>query len=77
MEIQVKTTTDTGNRTLWPLGGVTSAFATSEHEWFVFVLLPKLPMAPRAFVVPRDMSVPRREPCTGTGGRILGHGGKA
>lgn len=28
--------------------------AASEHEWFVLVLLPKLPLSPRAFVVPRD-----------------------
>jgi hypothetical protein len=28
--------------------------AASQHEWFVLVLLPSLPLAPRAFVVPRD-----------------------
>ena len=54
VEIQVKTATDTGSRTSWPLGAVTSALAASEHEWFVFVHLPRLPMPPRAFVVPRD-----------------------
>ena len=41
LEIQVKTATDTGERTSWPLGGVTSITAASVHEWFVLVLLPK------------------------------------
>jgi hypothetical protein len=54
VEIQVKTASDTGSRTSWPLGGVTQFVAESEHEWFVFVLLPRLPLAPRAFVVPRN-----------------------
>lgn len=54
VEIQVKTASDTGNRTSWLLGGVTQLTATSEHEWFVFALLPKSPLTPRAFVVPRD-----------------------
>jgi hypothetical protein len=54
VEVQVKTASDTGGRTSWPLGGVTGVNAASEHEWFVFVLLPRLPLPPRAFVVPRD-----------------------
>ncbi len=54
VEIQVKTASDTGNRTSWLLGGITQLAAASEHEWFVFVLLPKYPLAPKSFVVPRD-----------------------
>jgi hypothetical protein len=54
VEIQVKTASDTGGRTSWQLGGVTGVTAASQHEWFVLVLLPSLPLAPRAFVVPRD-----------------------
>ena len=54
IEIQVKTASDTGGKTSWPLGGVTQLVAGSEHEWFVLVLLPKFPLTPRAFVVPRD-----------------------
>lgn len=54
VEIQVKTASDWGSSTSWPLGGVTRLIAASEHEWFVLVLLPRLPAAPRAFVVPRD-----------------------
>ena len=54
VEIQVKTASVSGNRTSWQLGGVTQLIAASEHEWFVLVLLPKFPLAPRGFVVPRD-----------------------
>lgn len=54
VEIQVKTASDVGSRTSWQLGGVTRVVAASEHEWFVLVLLPTLPDAPRAFVAPRD-----------------------
>lgn len=54
VEIQVKAATDVGSRTSWPLPRVTELLAASGHEWFVFVLLPKVPVAPRAFVVPRD-----------------------
>jgi hypothetical protein len=54
VEIQVKTATDIGSRTSWPLGGITGLVAESEHEWFVLVILPKLPAPPRAFVAPRD-----------------------
>jgi hypothetical protein len=54
VEIQVKTATDTGSRTSGHLGGVTRVVAASEHEWFVLVLLPKFPLMPRAFVLPRD-----------------------
>jgi hypothetical protein len=54
VEIQVKTASDTGSRTSWPLGRITQLTAASEHEWFVLVLLPKFPLAPTAFVVPRD-----------------------
>jgi hypothetical protein len=54
VEIQVKTASDKGPRTSWQLGGVTQLSAASEHEWFVLVLLPAFPVAPSAFVVPRD-----------------------
>jgi hypothetical protein len=54
VEIQVKTASDRGAGTSFPLRGVTDIVAASEHEWFVFVILPKMPLAPRAFVVPRD-----------------------
>jgi hypothetical protein len=54
VEIQVKAASDRGSRTSWPLGGITQLTAASEHEWFVLVLLPKFPLAPRAFVAPRD-----------------------
>jgi hypothetical protein len=46
VEIQVKTATDTGIRTSWPLGGITGQTAASEHEWFVLVILPEFPMEP-------------------------------
>ena len=51
--IQVKTATSRG-RTSWPLGGITRLVAASQHEWFVLVALPKFPLEPRAFVMPRD-----------------------
>jgi hypothetical protein len=54
VEIQVKTASDGGARTSWPLGGITQLAAASQHEWFVLVLLPKFPFEPRAFIVPRD-----------------------
>lgn len=54
VEIQVKAASDTGNRTSWPLGGVTQLVVASENEWFVFVLLPRLPLQSGAFVIPRD-----------------------
>lgn len=54
VEIQVKTASDIGRNTKWPLGDITQLTAVSEHEWFVLVLLPELPLPPRAFVVPRD-----------------------
>lgn len=54
IEIQVKTASDRGSTTSWPLGSITQLTAESEHEWFVFVVLPKVPMAPRAFIAPRD-----------------------
>lgn len=54
VEIQVKTASDTGSRTSWQFGGATQAVAASEHEWFVLVLLPTVPLTPRAFVAPRD-----------------------
>ena len=53
VEIQVKTASD-GSNPSWPLGDITRLTAESEHEWFALVLLPKLPLPPRAFVVPRD-----------------------
>jgi hypothetical protein len=54
VEIQVKTASDRGRNPSWPLGDITRQAAESEHEWFVLVLLPELPLPPRAFVVPRD-----------------------
>jgi hypothetical protein len=54
VEIQVKTASDRGSNPSWPLGDITQLIAVSEHEWFVLVLLPELPLSPRAFVVPRD-----------------------
>jgi hypothetical protein len=54
VEIQVKTASDWGGKTSWPLGGITQLVAASEHEWLVLVLLPKFPLEPKAFVVPRD-----------------------
>jgi hypothetical protein len=54
VEIQVKTATDRGGGTSWPLGGITELTAASEHEWLVLVILPEFPMEPRAFVAPRD-----------------------
>jgi hypothetical protein len=54
VEIQVKTATGGGDRTSWPLGGITQLVAASQHEWFVLVALPEFPSEPRAFVIPRD-----------------------
>jgi hypothetical protein len=54
VEIQVKTASQRGQATSWPLGTKAQLVAESEHEWFVLVLLPELPGTPRAFVVPRD-----------------------
>ncbi|MGP8002161.1 MAG: hypothetical protein ACLPKI_33315 [Streptosporangiaceae bacterium] len=54
VEIQVKTASQRGETTSWPLGTKAQLFAKSEHEWFVLVLLPELPGSPSAFVVPRD-----------------------
>src|ERR1022692_4017345 len=54
VEIQVKTATQGGGTTSWIVGIKAQQIAKSEHEWFVFVLLPAVPSAPRAFVVPRN-----------------------
>jgi hypothetical protein len=54
VEIQVKTASQRGQTTSWPLGTKAQLPAQSEHEWFVLILLPELPAQPRAFVVPRD-----------------------
>ena len=54
VEIQVKAASGGGTRTSWPLGTITQFAAASQHEWFVLVMIPKLPGEPRAFVVPRD-----------------------
>jgi hypothetical protein len=54
VEIQVKTASDRGTNPSWPLVAITQLTAASEHGWFVLVLLPELPLPPRAFVVPRD-----------------------
>ena len=52
--MQVKAATQIGNRTTWPLNDKAQQPAQSQHEWFVFVLLPAVPAPPRGFVVPRD-----------------------
>jgi hypothetical protein len=54
IEIQVKTASARGKNPSWALGDITQLTEASEHEWFVLVLLPNLPLPPRAFVVPRD-----------------------
>jgi hypothetical protein len=54
VEIQVKTATERGESTNWLVGTKAQLPAESGHEWFVFVMLPKLPHPPCAFVVPRD-----------------------
>jgi hypothetical protein len=54
IEIQVKTATEGTRLTSWPIGLKAQEIAKSAYEWFVLVLLPTLPAAPRAFVVPRD-----------------------
>ena len=54
VEIQVKTASQRGQTTKWPLGTKAQLLAQSEHEWFVLVLLPELPAELRAFVIPRD-----------------------
>ncbi|HLI75493.1 MAG TPA: hypothetical protein VKV02_01010 [Acidobacteriaceae bacterium] len=54
VEIQVKTASGRGEETNWPVGAKAQAFAESDDEWFIFVLLPKVPQVPRSFVVPRD-----------------------
>jgi hypothetical protein len=53
-ELQVKAATKIGDRTTWPLNEKAQQPARSQHEWFVFVLLPAMPIVPRGFVVPRD-----------------------
>ena len=53
-EIQVKTAHSRGESTNWLVGTKAQLIVESEHEWFVFVLLPDLPSIPRAFVVPRN-----------------------
>jgi hypothetical protein len=58
VEIQVKTATGRGSLTSWPLGAITRLVAASQHEWFVLLLLPRFPLEPRAFVVPRDHASP-------------------
>ena len=57
IEIQVKTATEGTRLTSWPIGLKAQEIAKSVYEWFVLVLLPTLPAAPRAFVVPRDARV--------------------
>ncbi|MFI5728530.1 hypothetical protein ACIA49_00300 [Kribbella sp. NPDC051587] len=60
VEIQVKAATAGNGRTTWLLGNAGS-LASSQHEWFVFVMLPKrLKSPPRGFVVPRDHVVAAR-----------------
>jgi len=54
VEVQVKTATKVGDRTTWQLNEKAQEPARSQHEWFVFVLLPAVPTSPRGFVVPRN-----------------------
>jgi len=54
VEIQVKTATQSGERTSWLPGPKAQMLARSEREWFALVLLPSFPSAPRTFIVPRD-----------------------
>src|SRR5262245_51932130 len=54
IEIQVKTASDRGDSTNWLVGSKAQLIAESEHEWFVFALVPDLPTGLRGFVVPRD-----------------------
>jgi hypothetical protein len=54
IEVQVKTASQRGETTNWPLGAKAQLFAESDLEWFALVLLPELPRTPRAFIVPRD-----------------------
>ncbi len=54
IEIQVKTATKGARITSWLIGLKAQEIARSAYEWFVFVLLPEVSAAPRAFVVPRD-----------------------
>ena len=51
VEIQVKTASDRGGTHHGRFGDITQLTAASEHEWFVLVLLPELPLPPKAFVV--------------------------
>lgn len=54
IEVQVKAATKRGERTTWQLNEQAQQPSRSQHEWFVFVLLPEAPTPPRGFVVPRD-----------------------
>ena len=54
VEIQVKTATQMAGVTSWFLGAKGLLHSRSHHEWYVFVMLPMPPSAPRGFVVPRD-----------------------
>lgn len=54
VEIQVKTASEQRGSTNWLVGTKAQLIAESEHEWFVFVLLPDIPFVPRAFVIPRN-----------------------
>jgi hypothetical protein len=53
VEIQVKGATAGAKHATWLLGNA-SQLAASEHEWFVFVMVPTPALPPRGFVVPRD-----------------------
>jgi hypothetical protein len=54
IEVQVKTATGSGDKTSWLLGTKAQLPDRSGHEWFILVMLPRVPNQPRAFVVPRD-----------------------
>jgi hypothetical protein len=55
IEVQVKAANQTGKRTSWMVNAKAQLAAQSEHECFVFVLIPGALTDPiRGFIVPRD-----------------------
>jgi hypothetical protein len=67
VEIQVKTATDRGEPTNWLLGTKAQLLSESDHEWFVFVVLPRSRMLSWS---PAIMYRPQRGSGGGTGSRI-------
>lgn len=55
IEVQVKSLNDVGLSSSWPLGTKSQSPSQSDREWFVLVLLGRVPGdRPRSFVVPHD-----------------------